>query len=103
MVPDTGMARSGQWHLRLYIAGQTPRCLKAMDNLRKICENYFRGRYRIEIIDLIKDPRLAEDDGILAIPTLVKRQPDPANKIIGDLSDTEEVLSILNSNALCQG
>jgi circadian clock protein KaiB len=80
------------WQLRLYVAGQTPRSLKAFSNLRQICENHLRGRYRIEVIDLLARPRLSRGDQILALPTLVRKLPVPVRKIIGDLSDTERVL-----------
>lgn len=80
------------WELRLYIAGYTPKSLEALTNLRKICEGHLGRQYRIEIIDLLKNPQLARGDQILAIPTLVRKLPGPAKKIIGDLSDTEKVL-----------
>ena len=80
------------WRLRLYVAGQTPRSLAAIDNLKRICEEYVGGRYQIEVIDLVKNPRLARDDQILAIPTLIRKIPTPARKIIGDLSNVERVL-----------
>ena len=78
--------------LRLYVAGQTPRALRAFANLRKICDEHLAGRYRIEIIDLIENPQLGRGDQILAVPTLVRRLPEPVKKIIGDLSNTERVL-----------
>lgn len=81
-----------QWELRLYVAGQTPKCLTAFSNLKKICEEHMAGQYRIEVIDLLKNPQLARGDQILAIPTLVRKLPEPVRKIIGDLSDTERVL-----------
>lgn len=81
-----------KWILRLYVAGQTPRCLTALINLKKICEECLKDQYVIEVIDLLKNPQLARGDQILAIPTLVKRLPPPVNKIIGDLSNTEKVL-----------
>jgi circadian clock protein KaiB len=80
------------WTLRLYVAGQTPKCLTAFGNLKKICEKHLAGRYQIEVIDLLKDPKLARGDQILAIPTLVRKLPEPVRKIIGDLSNTERVL-----------
>jgi circadian clock protein KaiB len=80
------------WLLRLYVAGQTPKSLQALANLKKICELHLRGRYSIEVVDLIEDPKLARTDQILAIPTLVRRLPPPLRRIIGDLSDTERVL-----------
>lgn len=80
------------WHLRLYVAGQTPRCTMAVENLRRICEEHLEGKYRIEVIDLLEDPQLAEGDQILAVPTLVRRLPRPFRRVIGDLSNTERVL-----------
>ena len=80
------------WELRLYVAGQTPKSLTAFSNLKKICESHLKGRYRIEVIDLVKQPQLSQGDQILAIPTLVRKLPQPVRKIIGDLSDTERVL-----------
>ena len=82
----------GSYDLRLYVAGQTPRSLAAISNLRRICEEHLAGRYAIEVIDLTRDPQLAEGDQILALPTLVRRLPTPLTKIIGDLSNTERVL-----------
>jgi circadian clock protein KaiB len=78
--------------LRLYVAGQTPRSLAALANLKRICEEHLKQKYRIEVIDLVKHPQLAQGDQILAIPTLVRRVPQPLRKIIGDLSNTERVL-----------
>lgn len=80
------------WSLRLYVAGQTPKSLTAFANLKRLCEERLKGRYAIEVIDLVKTPRLAKDDKIFATPTLVRNRPKPARKIIGDLSDTERVL-----------
>ena len=80
------------WHLRLYVAGQSPKCLTAFANLKKICEQHMAGEYEIEIIDLNERPQLAHGDQILAIPTLVRKLPEPMRKIIGDLSNTERVL-----------
>jgi circadian clock protein KaiB len=80
------------FELRLYVAGQTAKSVKAFANLRKICEEHLAGQYRIEVIDLLEHPQLAEGDQILAIPTLVRKLPEPVKKIIGDLSDTERVL-----------
>jgi circadian clock protein KaiB len=85
-------AEQEKWQLRLYTAGQTPKSLAAIRNLKKYCEEHLPGRYEIEIIDLLKNPRLAKDDQIVAIPTLVRKLPDPVRKIIGDLSDTERAL-----------
>ena len=80
------------WELRLYVAGQTPKSLAAFANLKKLCEEHLAGKYRIEVIDLIENPTLARGDQILAIPTLVRKLPEPIKKIIGDLSNTERVL-----------
>lgn len=80
------------YELRLYVAGQTPKSLTAFSNLKKICEEHLAGEYEIEVIDLLKHPQLASGDQILAIPTLVRRLPEPIKKIIGDLSNTERVL-----------
>ena len=80
------------FNLRLYVAGQTPKALRAFANLRKICDEHLAGRYRIEVIDLLENPTLGRGDQILALPTLVRRLPEPIKKIIGDLSDTERVL-----------
>jgi circadian clock protein KaiB len=78
--------------LRLYVAGQTPKSMTALANLKKICEEYLEGRYQIQVVDLSKNPQLASGDQILAVPTLVRRLPEPIRKIIGDLSNTERVL-----------
>jgi circadian clock protein KaiB len=95
-VPSAAGAAQAQpgerWTLRLYVAGQSPKSVAALDNLRRLCEERLRGRYRIEVVDLLKNPRLAKDDQILAIPTLVRKLPVPVRRIIGDLSDTERVL-----------
>ena len=87
--PEVDAAR---WNLRLYVAGQTPRSLTAFKNLKNICEEYLKGKYHIEVIDLMENPTLARGDQILAIPTLVRKLPQPIRKIIGDLSNTERVL-----------
>lgn len=81
------------WDLRLYIAGQTPKCLAAFANLKRFCDENLAGKYRIEVIDLHKDPKLARADQILAIPTLVRRLPPPTRKFIGDLSNARRVLA----------
>lgn len=81
-----------QWELRLYVAGQTPKSLTAFSNLKQYCEEHLKGKYRIQIIDLVKKPQLAKDHQILAIPTLVRQVPTPIRKIIGDLSNKEKVL-----------
>lgn len=80
------------WTLRLYVAGGAPKSVAAFDNLQTICEERLKGRYSIEVIDLVKNPRLARDEQILAVPTLVRKLPEPVRSIIGDLSDTERVL-----------
>ena len=80
------------WELRLYVAGQTPRAVTALDNLKKLCEEHLTGCYRIEVVDLLKNPQLARGDQIIAVPTLVRKLPEPMKKIIGDLSDKERVL-----------
>jgi circadian clock protein KaiB len=84
------------WELRLYVAGQTPRSLAAFANLKRLCEEHLAGRYSIEVVDLIENPQLAEGDQIVAIPTLVRRLPEPIKKIIGDLSNSERTLVGLN-------
>lgn len=81
-----------KWNLRLYVAGQTPRSKAALINLKKICDEYLENIYTIEVIDLIETPTLARGDQIFAVPTLVRKLPEPIKKIIGDLSDTERVL-----------
>ncbi len=81
-----------QYELRLYVAGQTARSMEAFNNLKKICEEHLKGQCTIEVIDLLENPRLAKGDQILAIPTLVRRLPEPVRKIIGTLADTERVL-----------
>lgn len=81
-----------KWELRLYTAGQTPKSVLAFNNLKRICEQYMPGRYHIEVVDLMQNPRLAKEDQIVAIPTLVRKLPEPLRKIIGDLSDTERTL-----------
>jgi circadian clock protein KaiB len=80
------------WELRLYVAGQTARSLTAFANLKKICEEHLQGKYHIEVVDLLENPQLARGDQILAIPTLVRKLPEPIKKIIGDLSNTERTL-----------
>jgi circadian clock protein KaiB len=83
---------SDSYALKLYVAGQTPKAVRAFANLRKICDEHLEGRYSIEIIDLVENPQLGRGDQILAVPTLVRRLPTPIKKIIGDLSNTERVL-----------
>jgi circadian clock protein KaiB len=84
------------YKLKLYVAGTTPKSLEAFANLKKICEEYLKGQYSIDVIDLIKNPKLAKGDQIVAIPTLVRKLPEPIKKIIGDLSNKEKVLVGLN-------
>ena len=84
------------WELRLYIAGNTPKSITALTNLKKYCEEHLKGKYIIEVVDLLVKPQLAEGDQILAVPTLVKKVPEPIRKIIGDLSNEEKVLVGLN-------
>jgi len=81
-----------EWELRLYVAGMTVRAVTALENLQKICDEYMAGKYRIEVIDLLKTPQLAKGDQIIALPTLVRKLPQPVRKIIGDLSNTHKVL-----------
>lgn len=81
-----------RWDLRLYVAGQTERSVRALDNLKKLCEEHLRGQYHIQVVDLLRDPKLARGDQIVALPTLVRKLPQPVRKIIGDLSNTERVL-----------
>ena len=83
---------NGLWTLSLYVAGQSPKSLRAFANLKNLCEEHLAGHYQIEVIDLIEDPARARSDDIIAIPTLVRRLPAPLRKIIGDLSNTEGVL-----------
>jgi len=83
---------SNEWNLRLYVAGQTPRSIAAFANLKKLCEEHLSGRYTIEIVDLLKHPQLAAGDQIVAIPTLVRKLPEPLRKIVGDLRDSERAL-----------
>jgi circadian clock protein KaiB len=87
-----GVANDQFFELRLYVAGQTPKSLAALANLKRICNDHLQGRYRLHVIDLMETPQLAQGDQILAIPTLVRNLPQPIRKIIGDLSDTGRVL-----------
>ena len=80
------------WTLRLYVAGQTPRSITAFSNLKRLCEERLAGRYTIEVIDLVKNPHLAQSDQVVAIPTLVRKLPEPIKRVVGDLSNTERVL-----------
>jgi circadian clock protein KaiB len=90
--PQSDSNDTARWNLRLYVAGQTPRSLTAFKNLKDICEEYLKGKYHIEVVDLMENPTLARGDQILAVPTLVRKLPQPIRKIIGDLSNTERVL-----------
>ena len=90
------MENDQTWELRLYIAGQTVKSVTALKNLKKYCETHLQGKYQIEVIDLLLTPQLAEGDQIFAIPTLVRKVPEPIRKIIGDLSNEEKVLVGLN-------
>jgi circadian clock protein KaiB len=90
--PRRAKAALDTWNLRLYVAGQTPKSLTAFSNLKRICEEHLKGRYTIEVIDLLKNPQLAAGDQILALPTLVRKIPAPMKKIIGDLSNKERFL-----------
>lgn len=90
------MPKQEKWELRLYIAGQTPNSILALKNITKYCQQHLNGKYSIEVIDLLKNPKLAEGDQIFAIPTLVRKVPEPLRKIIGDLSNEEKVLVGLN-------
>ena len=89
---NPGKAINEKWILRLYVAGQTPKAVTALGNLKLICEEQLKGKYHIEVIDLLKNPQLASDNQILAVPTLVRKLPVPVRHIIGDLSNTERVL-----------
>lgn len=84
------------WRLCLYVAGQTPKSLEAFANLKTVCEDHLKGRFEIEVIDLVENPHLAREDQIVAIPTLIRKLPEPIKKIIGTLADTEKVLVALD-------
>jgi len=92
MNDDEFQAADELWDLRLYVAGQTAKSLAALANLKKVCEDYLPGKYKIEVVDLLENPQLARGDQIVAIPTLVRKLPAPIRKIVGDLSRTERVL-----------
>jgi circadian clock protein KaiB len=91
-LPDDELNNPEKWELRLYVAGQTPKSIAAFANLKKLCAEHLPGQYTIEVIDLLRNPQLAAGDQIVAIPTLVRRLPEPMRKIVGDLRDTERVL-----------
>ena len=92
MKTTNGRGKLSTWRLRLYVAGQTAKSVTAFANLQKLCEEHLKGQYSIEVIDLLEQPQLAAGDQILAVPTLVRRLPEPVKKIIGDLSNTDRVL-----------
>lgn len=100
---NTNMAQESPdpnfYDLRLYVAGQTPKSVAALANLKRFCEEHLAGQYKIEVVDLVENPKLARSDQILAIPTLVRRLPEPIRKIIGDLSNSERVLVGLEIHA----
>lgn len=81
-----------RWRLRLYVAGRSPKCVAALENLKRFCEERMPGQYEIEVVDLLENPRLAKDDQIVAIPTLVRKLPEPLRRIIGDLSNAERMI-----------
>ena len=93
-VADAGAVAEAEqfWDLRLYVTGRSPKCLRAIENLRRVCEEHLAGRYQIEIVDVLKDPRRAAADNILAAPTVVRRFPAPIRKLVGDLSDGDRLL-----------
>lgn len=91
------------WNLRLYVAGQTPRSLTAFSNLKKLCEEHLPGRYEIEVVDLVKNPHLAQNDQILALPTLVRKLPAPIKRVIGDLSNAERVMVGIDLDTIAKG
>ena len=96
------MEKEENWELRLYVAGQTPKSIQAISNISRYCKEHLQGRYTLEVIDLLKDPQLAEGDQIFAIPTLVRKLPVPIRQIIGDLSNEERVLVGLNIRPLIE-
>jgi len=95
-------ATTPEWQLKLYVAGQTAKSMAALENLKRVCETHLAGRYEIEVVDLLVNPRLAAGDQILAVPTLVRKVPEPIRKIIGDLSNEERVLVGLDVRPLKQ-
>jgi len=99
-MPPKKLISGVEYQLRLYVAGQTPKSTAAIENLNKICETHLSGRYKIEVIDLLINPKLAAGDQILAVPTLVRQLPEPIKKIIGDLSNEERVLVGLDVHPL---
>jgi circadian clock protein KaiB len=89
---DTGADSGEQWDLCLYVTDRSPKCVRAIENLRRVCEEHLAGRYQIEVVDLLENPRRAADDQILAVPTVVRRLPAPTRKLVGDLSDSDRLL-----------
>jgi circadian clock protein KaiB len=100
---STANAAAEVWELRLYVAGQSPKSVAAFANLKRLCEEHLAGRYSIEIVDLLEQPQLAAGDQIVAIPTLVRKLPEPLRKIVGDLSNTERTLVGLQLRAARPG
>jgi circadian clock protein KaiB len=96
--PALKKATVEEWNLRLYVAGQTPKSLTAFANLKRLCEEHLAGRHRIEVIDLVKQPHLAQNDQIVALPTLVRKLPEPIKRVIGDLSNVERVMVGMDLN-----
>lgn len=92
MMRHSAETAEASWNLRLYVAGQTPKSVTALANLKKICDEHLTNQYKIEVVDLVRNPQLARKDQILAIPTLVRNLPTPIKKIVGDLSNTDKVL-----------
>lgn len=90
-----GAEAESRWSLWLYVAGRTPKCVRAFENLKRFCETHIAGRYEIEVVDLLEQPRLAREDQIIGIPTLVRKLPRPVRKMVGDLSNSERMRSIL--------
>ncbi|KKD36611.1 circadian clock KaiB family protein [Limnoraphis robusta] len=90
--PVQALASNDHWEFKLYVAGHTDRSIKAFENLKKVCEEYLREQYNIEVIDLLENPQIAKQDQIIALPTLVRKLPTPFKKIIGDLSNKEKIL-----------
>ena len=100
---NTHTGNSHGYNLRLYVAGQTPKSVAAINNLRQLCEKHLAGRYSLDVIDLMLDPSLAQRDQIVAIPTLIRQLPEPIRRIIGDLSNSERVLMRLDIDIATQG
>ena len=93
MAAVKGKARTQkEWELKIYVAGETDKSRAAIENLRRICEEHMKGKYHIEVIDLMKHPQLAAEDQIFAVPTVIRKLPEPIKKLIGDLSVTEKVM-----------